>query len=128
MVKLIAWIVNILLLALAMYGMSKDVIDSSDLIGTVLWCTWAPLILAVVLSFFKASLKQRFWFITGAYAGTALTALVLLSFISYAVYATGPLDEGAIVLIVFPLAFFKAGIVGGVIGLVSNYAWQKYKA
>jgi len=110
-VKLIAWIINLILVALAMYGMSKDAIDSNDLIGTILWCTWAPLLIAVVLSFTKASLNQGFWFITGTYAGTALTALVLLSFISYAVYATGPLDEGAIMLIVFPLAFLKAGTV-----------------
>ena len=115
----IAWYVVAVLAVMSGFAIFMDAHGIFDLLGVILWCTWAPLLLALMLHKMPTLQSIKAYVTFGAFWATSLAAVVILGFISFAVLSDGPLNESALIFIVFPYAFIQAAVIGALVGSVA---------
>lgn len=113
--------VMIVLSMLAAISVSKDGGGVIDLIGIIIWCTWAPLIAVFLLrnSFQTKSLYR--YSVFGVFVATSLFSFITLTIISFQTLVHGPLNESGMMFMIFPIGFVNFGVVGAVIGAVVHW-------
>lgn len=105
-----------LLALMSLFSIISDSVGVIELFGIMLWCTWAPLLFAILLHRLPAVKSLYAYSLFCAFTATSLFSFVLLSFILIAVIVNGPLNEAGLIYIAFPYGFIQFGVIGAGIG------------
>ena len=106
-------------------GNSASLLDN---LSFILWCSWAPLLIAAIYQIFGHQSVLLQYILSFAFIGVTLFACDILSMTTHVVLTSGPLNESGLIFIVMPFGFVKYGVYGGLLGSAIYFAlwlWRK---
>lgn len=84
-------------------------------------CIWGPLLSFLAIHYLSSSNNYFNFFFKGAFIGSYLFALIVLSFVAFMIVSEGPPQERGIIFMILPMGQMKAGQIGGAICLVYKF-------